>query len=164
MDDIFWLGYPGLFISSFLAATILPFSSEAVLSVLLINGYDPVICLSLATAGNWLGGLTNYLIGYNLKWEWLEKYFRVKEQTILKQKRLIDRWKSFLAFFTWIPLIGDVFSIALGVYRSPFIPVALFMLLGKGLRYVVWGLLTIFGKNALVAFSDLYSTFLSYLV
>ena len=39
-----------------------------------------------ATAGNWLGGLTSYWIGRIGKWEWIEKWFRVKEETLLKQK------------------------------------------------------------------------------
>lgn len=149
MEDLVWLGYPGLLLASFFAATILPFSSEAILTVMLLNGYDPVACLALATTGNWLGGLTNYWIGYSLKWHWLEKYFRVKRETVLNQQQRIEKYKEIVAFFTWVPVVGDLMAIALGVFKIRFIPVAILMLLGKGLRYVVWGYLTIFGKNAL---------------
>lgn len=164
MESLYWLGYPGLFISSFLAATILPFSSEALLTVLLIKGYDPVSCLIIATAGNWLGGLTNYWIGYKLKWGWLKRFFRVTEESVYKHKHKVDRFQWWLAFFTWIPFVGDLFAIALGVFKTRFWPVALLMLLGKGLRYVVWGYLTIFGKNALsLGFSTAFPALFSHL-
>ena len=55
MDYLIDLGYLGLFISSFLAATVIPFSSEIVLSVLIANDYDFIACLSFASIGNWLG-------------------------------------------------------------------------------------------------------------
>jgi membrane protein YqaA with SNARE-associated domain len=163
MDSLFWLGYPGLFVASFLAATILPFSSEAILSAMLIAGYDLVDCLLIATAGNWLGGLTNYWIGYFVKWEWLEKYFRVSEASVYKQKHRVDKYKSFLAFFTFVPFVGDLLAIALGVFRTPFIPVALYMLIGKAARYVVWGSLTIFGKNAFAFATTADSSYFDFL-
>ena len=58
------LGYIGLFVASFLAATILPLSSEVVLSALLLNGLSPVTLVTIATVGNVLGSLTNYALGY----------------------------------------------------------------------------------------------------
>ena len=57
-------GYFGLFIASFLAATILPLSSEVVLSALLLGGLSPVALVITATVGNVLGSLTNYALGY----------------------------------------------------------------------------------------------------
>ena len=51
-------GYFGLFIAAFLAGSIIPFSSEAVLGLLLIAGYDSWGCVFSATLGNWLGGVT----------------------------------------------------------------------------------------------------------
>ena len=58
------LGYFGLFIAAFLAATILPLSSEIVLSALLLSGLSPTALVAIATIGNVLGSLVNYVLGY----------------------------------------------------------------------------------------------------
>ena len=56
-------GYIGLFLASFLAATIIPLSSEIVLSILIANNYDLSLSLFVASLGNWFGGLSSYGIG-----------------------------------------------------------------------------------------------------
>ena len=114
MEFLLEYGYIGLFIGTFLAATILPFSSEFLLLGLLIAGADPWTCFLWATLGNWTGGLTSYYMGYLGKWEWIEKWFRVKRETLDKQKKYIDKYGSMLAFLSWLPLVGDVFAIGLG--------------------------------------------------
>ena len=63
MENLAEWGYVGLFIASFLAATIIPFSSEVVLSILLAKNYDLSTSLFVASIGNWIGGLSSYLIG-----------------------------------------------------------------------------------------------------
>ena len=58
------LGYLGLFIASFLAATVVPFSSEVVFSAMIyLQHLDPWTCVFVATLGNWLGGMTSYYVG-----------------------------------------------------------------------------------------------------
>lgn len=79
MTDFIELGYAGLFIASFLAATVVPFSSEVVFSALVFGGLDAWKCVFVATAGNWLGGMTSYYVGRLGKLEWIEKYFRIKK-------------------------------------------------------------------------------------
>jgi membrane protein YqaA with SNARE-associated domain len=58
----------GLFLASFLAATVVPFSSEALLTFLIVNGTDAYAAVLVATVGNWLGGMSSYAIGYLGKW------------------------------------------------------------------------------------------------
>jgi membrane protein YqaA with SNARE-associated domain len=145
MDYYIELGYLGLFISSFLAATVIPFSSEIVLGVLLANGYDFVSCLFLATIGNWLGGISSYSLGYIGNWKILDKYFGLKKTKVISVKKHIDQWGNSLAFLCWLPLVGDVFAVALGVFKVQFISVALWMFLGKILRYTISGVLTLEG-------------------
>lgn len=70
-------GYWGMFLSAFLAGTILPFSSEVVLLACIGLGLDPVWSTLFTTAGNALGGFTCYWIGRIGKTEWIEKYFKV---------------------------------------------------------------------------------------
>ena len=131
-------GVWGLFAGSFLAATVVPFSSDALLVGMLLAGVDPLSCLVSATIGNWLGGLTSYGIGWLGRWEWIERWFRVKRETLERQRSKIDRWGALLALLTWLPIVGDVFAIALGFYRLPPLKCALYMLLGKALRFVAW--------------------------
>lgn len=131
-------GFLGLFVGSFLASTVVPFSADALLVGLLLAGGSPTLCFLAATTGNWLGGLTSFGIGWLGRWEWLEKWFHVKRETLEKQKHLVDRWGIWLALFTWLPFVGDAFAIALGFYRLSPWKCALFMLIGRAARFLVW--------------------------
>ena len=146
MEALLNFGYIGLFIGAFLAATIIPFSSDVLLVGLLAARGDPIISITVATLGNWLGGLSSYWLGYIGKWEWLEKYFKVKPETLEKQKKKVDKYGASLAFFSWLPGIGDVLAIALGFYRVDFKKSAVFMLLGKGARFIAWGVIVYYVK------------------
>lgn len=134
-------GIWGLFAGSFLAATIVPFSSDVLLVGMLIAGCDPIGCLISATLGNWLGGLTSFAIGWAGRWEWIEHWFHVKRETLVKQQHKIEHWGAALALLTWLPIVGDVFAIALGFYKVKPIPCALYMLAGKALRFITWSVL-----------------------
>lgn len=134
-------GYIGLFIGSFVAATVVPFSSDVLLVGILMAGGDPVMSLISATAGNWLGGLTSFAIGWAGRWEWIEKWFRVKRETLERQKSKVDRYGALLAFMTWLPFIGDIFAIAVGFYRLNPWKCSVYMLLGKASRFLIWTIL-----------------------
>ena len=141
--DVNWLldlGYLGLFLGSFLAATIVPFSADVLLIGMLVAGGSPWLVIGIATAGNFIGGLTSYGIGRIGKWEWIER-FGVKPETLEKQKAKVERWGAWLALLSWVPIIGDVFAVALGFYRTKFVPSAIFMLIGKFGRFVMWYLI-----------------------
>jgi membrane protein YqaA with SNARE-associated domain len=84
LDFLLNWGYIGLFVASFLAATILPFSSEVVFAGLIAAGLDIWICIIVATIGNSLGGMTAYWVGSLGKIEWIEKYFGIKREKIDK--------------------------------------------------------------------------------
>ena len=150
MELLYQLGLIGLFLGCFLAATVVPFSSDFLMVGVLIAGINPVLAIIVATAGNWLGGLTSYYIGFIGKWDWIEKWFKVKEETLLKQKNNIDKYGSMLAFLTWLPIIGDIFAVTLGFYKVNFTKSAIFMLIGKGARFAFWALLYhYFGEHVL---------------
>jgi len=140
-------GYLGLFIASFLGATIIPFSSELVFSLLIIKGYDFNLSLLVATTGNWLGGLSSYFLGRLGKWSTLEKYFRLKKEKIVKFKTNIDKWGSLLAFFCWLPIVGDPIAVGLGFFRTNYVLVAIWMFIGKLIRYIVWAFITYWGVS-----------------
>ena len=147
MEWLLDLGYIGLFIGTFVAATIVPFSSDVLLLGMLAAGGDVWLCVTVATLGNWTGGLTSYWLGWLGKWEWIEKYMRVRHETLARHKNKVDRFGAWLALSTWLPFIGDVFAIALGFYKTDFRKSAVLMLIGKGARFVIWALLFIWGEK-----------------
>ena len=131
-------GYAGLFIASFLAATVVPFSSEVVFSALVFGGLDPWTCVVVASLGNWLGGMSSYFLGRLGKMEWIEKYLRVKREKIETYRERIQKYGDWFAFFSFLPGIGDIIAVASGFFRCRWWIVAISMLLGKFARYVVW--------------------------
>lgn len=130
-------GYVGMFLSAFLAGTILPFSSEAVLLACIGLGLDPVASTLATTAGNALGGLTCYWIGHLGKMEWIEKYFKVDQKQMDKATRFIHGRGSWMALFSFLPVIGDAILIVLGLMRANIWIVAVSMTTGKLLRYAL---------------------------
>ncbi len=138
MAELIELGYFGLFLAAFLAATVLPFSSEVVFSALVIAGMDMWWCVIWATLGNWLGGLSCYYLGYLGKIEWIEKYLKIKKAKIDKLQLWLQGKGGFMAFFVFLPGIGDVIAVALGFLRANVVIVAISMFLGKFIRYIVW--------------------------
>lgn len=134
--ELFTIGFIGLFLASFLSATILPMSSEGILLLMLSQDVDPTSCLIVATIGNSLGGLTNYGLGMFGNTLWLKR-FGVKKEKLMTFQNRIQKHGYLIAFFSWVPFIGDPMTIALGFFKVPFIPVLTFIIIGKFLRYLV---------------------------
>ena len=120
-------GYVGLFLSAFIAGSILPFSSEAVMVILAGMGLDPVGCLIAASLGNTLGGMTCY---------WIGSLGRTPRQLARARKFLAGRG-ALMGFFAFLPTIGEALAIVLGLMRSNVWLTGISMLAGKALRYVV---------------------------
>ena len=133
--DYISLGFLGLFILTFLSATVLPLSSEFFIYLMFANEYDPTICIVIATIGNSLGGFTNYGLGRLGNLNWLKKV-GMNQEKIEKHSIRIQKYGSWLAFFSWVPFIGDPLLVALGYFRSPFLKVAILTVIGKFLRYL----------------------------
>ena len=140
------LGYLGLFISCFLAATfIIPFSPELILGVLIAKGFNLQLTVIIATLGNWMGGMTSYFIGRVGDWKKIEKYFKIKKEKVFAFKLKIDKWGSVLAFFTWFPLGGDILALSLGFFKVDPYKISLWMLLGKFSRFVISAIVIYYG-------------------
>ncbi|MFR7809237.1 MAG: YqaA family protein [Butyricimonas faecihominis] len=106
MDTLVSLGYWGLFIGSFLASTIIPMSADVLLVGVLALGGNVWGCLAIATVGNWLGGLTSYWIGWLGRWDWIERWFKVKREK-LSNRRTRGSLRRLACSFTWLPIVGD---------------------------------------------------------
>lgn len=137
LDGFVEYGYIGLFLASFLAATILPFGSEVVFAGLIALGMNAWACVIIASVGNWLGGMTNYLLGRLGKIEWIEKYLKVERGKIDKVQHWLEGKGAFMAFFSFLPVVGDLIALALGFMRANVYIVNVSMFLGKFARYVL---------------------------
>ena len=129
-------GYAGLFLSAFVAGSILPVSSEAVLFVLLRMGLDPVGLLASATLGNTVGGMTCYWIGHLGRREWIGRWLRIDERTLEKASRFLGGRGALMGFFAFLPYIGEAVALLLGLMRSNQWLTAGSMLVGKLVRYL----------------------------
>lgn len=129
-------GYIGLFISALLAGSIVPFSSELVMVALVQMGLSPVGCVLSATLGNTLGGMTCYYIGRLGRIDWMERYLRVKKEKVDRMQRFLQGKGALMAFFAFLPFVGEAIAIALGFMRSNLTLTTTSMLIGKLLRYI----------------------------
>lgn len=137
LDLLIQYGYIGVFIAAFLAATILPFSSEVVMSGVLLAGAEQWLIILSATLGNVLGGMTCYWLGKLGKQDWITKYLKLNPAKLEKWTTWLQGRGSWMAFWVFLPGIGDFFAVALGLLRANPWAVLIFMTAGKLLRYIV---------------------------
>lgn len=131
------LGYAGLFIAAFLAATILPLSSELVLSALLVSGLSPTTLVLVATLGNVLGSLLNYMLGYWASLGIVKKWLKYSESEFLRAEQRFKKYGIFALLFAWLPIIGDPITVVAGVLRIHLAWFLVLVTVGKLIRYVV---------------------------
>lgn len=137
LDALAEFGYWGLLLASFLAATILPLSSEVVFAALIAAGADIWSCIAYATVGNSIGGATCYYLGRLGKTEWLERCFKIKKEKIDEMIFRLQKKGAIMGFFGFLPGVGDLMLVALGFMRAN-APIAMIsMTIGKFLRYFV---------------------------
>ncbi len=143
MDFLIELGYIGLFIAAFLAATIIPFSSEAVLSVLLLNGLPPQALIIVATAGNVLGALLNYALGYWTSLSAIKKWLRLSDREFSRAQQRFKKYGTLSLLLAWVPVIGDPLTVVAGVLRVRLFWFLLLVSIGKLLRYLAVSCMTL---------------------
>ncbi len=130
--------YLSLFVTSFLAATILPMSSEAVLAGLLAASSEPwIVLIAIASAGNILGSLTNWGVGRGLALAREHPRFPVDRTKLAKAENWYRRWGCWSLLLSWVPVIGDPLTIAAGFLREPFWIVLALVSIAKIGRYLV---------------------------
>lgn len=140
------LGLFGLFLGCMLSATVVPFASEALLAGALLMGYGKWVVTLVAALGNTTGGMISYLMGWLCKWEWLEKYFRVKREKLERMRDRVAKYGAWAALLTWLPFVGDLIAIAMGLMRVNPWWTLLLMFIGKLARYLAaTGLLAVAG-------------------
>lgn len=130
-------GYLGLFIAAFLAATILPLSSELVLTALLLNGLSPTYLVIIATIGNVLGSLTNYGLGYWASKTIIQRWLRMSENEFVRAEERFKKYGIVALLFAWVPIIGDPLTVMAGILRIRLLWFLVLVTTGKFLRYYI---------------------------
>lgn len=138
-------GYWGLFLSALVAGSIFPMSSEAVMLGLLALGLHPVGCVAAASLGNMLGGMTCYWIGTLGKTEWITR-LGIRQEQLDRAHRFLGGRGAWMAFFSFLPTIGEAIAVVLGLMRSNRTITFAAMLLGKAARYTVIALIFFYFK------------------
>ncbi|MCL4757207.1 MAG: DedA family protein [Rhodocyclaceae bacterium] len=129
--------YPGLFAAAFGAATLLPMQSEALLVGLLILGEHPVpTLLAVATIGNVLGSVVNWLFGRGIE-RWRHKrWFPVSGEKLQRAQNRYHRWGRWSLLLSWMPVIGDPLTVVAGLMREPLWSFVLLVFIAKAGRYL----------------------------
>ena len=136
IDLLIDYGYWGMFIAAFLAGSFMPFSSEVVMLALLASGLQPWPLVAYGTVGTVLGSVFNYTIGRMGRLDWIEHYLHVSESKLRRTQRLMAGHGALMGFFSFLPVLGSVITIVLGLMRAN-IPLSFFSIsLGKFLRYL----------------------------
>lgn len=132
------LALGGLFLAAFLAATLIPAQSEAVLVALILAGWHPVwLLLAVATVGNVLGSVVNWGLGSFLSHRAGARWFPLSQAQMDRAAAWYHRWGFWSLLAAWVPVIGDPLTLAAGVMREPLWRFALIVTLAKGGRYLV---------------------------
>jgi membrane protein YqaA with SNARE-associated domain len=133
MDDLsLW----GLFVSAFVSATLFPGGSEVVLAALAHgHHYSLGTLLGVATLGNTLGGMSTWLLGWLLAKRYpLDQPHKPHQRRAVAQ---LKKWGSPLLLLSWLPIVGDPLCFAAGWLRMNAVLSALFICVGKAVRYAV---------------------------
>ncbi|MCO5081328.1 MAG: DedA family protein [Rhizobiaceae bacterium] len=135
MGDIGILG--GLFAAAFVAATIVPAQSEAVLAGLLAAGtHSPALLVAVATVGNVLGAVLNWALGRSVDRLRDRRWFPVSPSVLGRASGWYRRWGRWSLLLSWAPVGGDALTVAAGILREPFWSFVAIVAVAKAARYV----------------------------
>ena len=137
IPETLFAGYAGLFAAAFVAATILPAQSELLLGAMLVSGrFDTAALLAVATAGNVLGSIVNWLLGRYFAHHREKRWFPASVATMARAEAWFARFGPAVLLLSWVPVIGDPLTVVAGVLRMRFVTFLLVVTLAKGGRYL----------------------------
>jgi membrane protein YqaA with SNARE-associated domain len=131
------LPYISLFITGFIAATLIPASSEVLLLALLYQGHLIWGLWLAATLGNSLGSCVNWYLGREMLRFRHKKWFPASPDSLQRAERQFKRYGMWSLLLAWLPVVGDPLTLVAGVLRVRFLPFVVLVLIGKGCRYAV---------------------------
>ena len=134
---IILISYFQLLIISFLAATILPLSSELVLSTMLLtDSFDKYLLLVVASFGNIFGSSVNWYLGKKILIFKDKKWFPVNEKQIAKSEMYFKKYGIWSLLLSWVPVIGDPLTVIAGILKINFFTFLLLVSISKTSRYI----------------------------
>ncbi|MCQ8879638.1 DedA family protein [Pseudoalteromonas shioyasakiensis] len=132
------MAYLSLFFTAFISATLLPSSSELVLTAMVTQGDYLLWLLWLtATVGNVLGSCVNYWLGTQVIRFKDRKWFPVSQASIDKAQLHFKKYGVYSLLFAWLPIIGDPLTVVGGIFKVRWWTFIWLVALGKGARYLV---------------------------
>ena len=131
------VAYLTLFSIAFLAATILPFSSEVVLVGLSVTSGEKIPLLVVASFGNVLGSSFNWVLGKYTRNLETKKWFPFSNNQLQKASFWFTKYGKWCLLFAWLPIIGDPLTFIAGVVRLRFVPFLILVTIGKVSRYIL---------------------------
>ena len=131
------MGYSILFLSAFGAATIVPLSSEIVFIGMLEQGFDPVLVWLVATTGNSLGAVVNWILGRFLTRFETRRWFPFKPESLHRSQAWFQKYGVWSLLLAWLPVVGDALTFVAGLMRVRFELFFVLTAIGKGARYAV---------------------------
>ena len=140
MEFLAEYGLTGLFTAAFLAATILPLSSEALLLLIIATSDQIMVPVLVASVGNIAGSFLNYYLGWKGNKLVLNRFFRLSDAEIEKAGKRFIKYGSFSMLLAWVPIIGDPLTVAAGLFRMNLWLFAILVAIGKFSRYIILAL------------------------
>lgn len=132
------MAYLGLFASAFLAATLFPAQSEAVLAALLLSQSHPTwLLIAVASVGNVLGSTLNWFIGRGIERFRDRRWFPASERSLDRAQHWYRRFGKWSLLASWVPLIGDPITVVAGILREPLATFLVLVTIAKVGRYIV---------------------------
>lgn len=147
MDILESYGYWGMTIAAFLAGSVFPFSSEAVMVSLQLAGLEPWPLFLSASVGNVAGSMFNYYVGTLGRLEWIEKYLHIRREKVLRAQTWMENRGVWMGTLCFLPIIGSALSVALGYMRANPYKSFIAISIGKTTRYAVLILVTYYLQN-----------------
>ena len=130
--------YFGLFGAAFLAATILPAQSEAVLAMMILaERYPLAILIGIASLGNVLGSVVNWALGRGIEHYRDRRWFPVSPAQLEKAEGWYRRYGKWSLLASWVPIVGDPLTVVAGVLRVPLPTFVALVTIAKAGRYLV---------------------------
>jgi|TARA_B110000971_G_scaffold211929_1_gene240776 membrane protein YqaA with SNARE-associated domain len=138
------VSYLAVFLSAFVAATLLPAQSEAVLSFYILSAPQTVFALILvATVGNVLGSVVNWIVGFYATRFQNRKWFPATPSQMQRAEKFYRKYGRYSLLLSWVPFIGDPITVIAGVLREPILSFLLLVTIAKSARYIALSLIVL---------------------
>lgn len=133
-----------LFFVALGAASLLPMASEPLLVAMLLTAeIEPWLLVAVASLGNTLGSVINYVLGRLVEHFRHRSWFPASAASLDRAQGWYHRWGRWSLLLSWAPIIGDPLTVVAGIMREPLWSFVLLVAIAKTGRYAVLALITL---------------------